>query len=278
MTEEQKKFNKKYKELGAKHSWSSDDFAVLLDDSRTGSSAYLQDFHFHYFFTVLRHQFGEELQPPQDIDTSTHRGLLPVDPTKPFVQVLHVGDHWVVVTNIGQKSSDNSLLLYDSLASTLKGSGGRRPLIREGIKWQTAQLLRRQGGENKRVLSIKVRPCQQQENASSCGVYALANVISLLNGLDPSEIKYTGDMRKELYNMMAAQQLVPFRHEKNEGSFTIPGSSLVPKTRFLEMDHSFTVLCFCGQPESVGDVVECDSCGQTYHQVCFANKLKKSSL
>jgi hypothetical protein len=110
---------------------------------------------------------------------------------------------------------------------------------------------------------LRISPSQQQRNMSDCGLFAIANCISLAYGYDPASICYTGDLREEFISMLSAGELKMFSYKPRSESI---------KTDVLPMNeiyHSYDAICHCGYPETWGNCVECDNCMMTFHQQCY---------
>ena len=91
-----------------------------------------------------------------------------------FVQILNTYDsHWVCVTSIGCKS--NMVNVYDSM---------RTGDVSISTKECIATLL----SCRSKFIYILLPEVQQQTDAASCGLFALAYAYSLCEGLDPSQL------------------------------------------------------------------------------------------
>ena len=103
-----------------------------------------------------------------------------------FAQILNTGSHhWVLVSNAGY-SNPSDVHLYDSLFS------GKITLF---IQKQIASILHEEGSSFK----ITVPKVQRQINYDDCGVFAIAFLVSLLHGLNPSDLTFdNAAMRQHL--------------------------------------------------------------------------------
>ena len=103
-----------------------------------------------------------------------------------FAQILQKGSsHWVLASNIGC-SSPSEVRLYDSLF---------RDRIQQAVKQQIASIIYEEG----KSFKIVVPKVQRQNNYHDCGVFAIAFLVSLLHGLNPSDLTFdNGEMRKHL--------------------------------------------------------------------------------
>ena len=107
-----------------------------------------------------------------------------------FAQILHTGSHhWILVSNIGC-SSQSEVKLYDSLFR------GRISIF---IKKKVASFLH----EESRSFKIIVPGVQRQNNYDDCGIFAIAFLVSLLHGLNPSDLTFdSAAMRRHLLNSL----------------------------------------------------------------------------
>ena len=92
-----------------------------------------------------------------------------------FAQILYTGSsHWVLASNSGC-SNPSEVNLHDSLFR------GRIPMP---VKKQIASLVYEEGKKFK----IIVPRVQRQNNNDDCGVFAIAFLVSLLSGLNPTNL------------------------------------------------------------------------------------------
>ena len=119
-----------------------------------------------------------------------------------FAQILHTGSHhWILVSNIGCPNQ-SEVKLYDSLFR------GRIPIF---VKKQIASLLH----EESRSFKIIVPGVQRQNNYDDCGVFAIAFLVSLLHGLNPSDLTFDSvAMRRHLLNSLNTGFFTPSRSLK----------------------------------------------------------------
>ena len=271
----QKDVNKSMQQYGASRLWTRDDFEKLLDTTRSGSAAYLNDNHFIYASALVKQQFPN-IQSLQDTLDYKVMGLKRVDPTKSFLQPVHSGAfHWALLTNIPltkeERSGWNKICLFDSMIQLERDSMTTFKLA-PAIEWQVTQLLKSQ---NLKSIEVICMPCEQQQNSHDCGMYTIANLFSLAHGISPSNITYKGDLRGQFLKMLEAGKSDLFQHEV----VTISSSSKIKfmtqyagkvqkKVPLKTMYRSILPICFCMMPESWDNVVVCDDCERTYHQRC----------
>ena len=105
-----------------------------------------------------------------------------------FAQILYTGrHHWILVSNIGCFCS-KEVKLYDSLFR------GRMPVC---VKKQIASLIHEEGGS----FATTLPRVQRQNNHDDCGVFANTFLVSLLHGLNPSDLTFdSGVMRPPTQN------------------------------------------------------------------------------
>ncbi len=197
---------------------------------------------------------------------------------------MHSGtDHWAVLTNIGipDQLKDKEAIVYDSL---IQLQGKKSCLVKPAVEWQACQLLKKGTSPQIESVVIHTYPCQQQDNGYDCGIFALANAITLAFKKHPEHIIYTGNLRKELMDMLLNGCLSPLQTIAQNGSFT--RSTIVANMHLnaclTKMCKRIDVICYCRMPQSYGDLIQCQVCQLHFHQKCFligssaiASKLKK---
>ncbi|XP_056623672.1 uncharacterized protein LOC130436759 [Triplophysa dalaica] len=102
-------------------------------------------------------------------------------PTRPFVQILHIGgSHWVTASNLF--AGNNEVFIYDSLSTVLNSS------TKQVLSW----LLRPKEDQ----FIIKCPPVQQQSNSSNCGPFAIGFAYVLCCNMRPENCQFReGRMR-----------------------------------------------------------------------------------
>ena len=148
-----------------------------------------------------------------------------------------------------------------------------RALLPPAVEWQCCQLLRETSEPN---YIIKIRPCAQQQNGMDCGLYAIANMVSLAFGYDPEMLVYTGDLRKEFLGMILDKKIKMFQHKLKSDIHLWCFKTPVRGTRAddsIEIPDSLTEMivpiCHCKMTESFGDIISCDKCDKKYHRRCY---------
>ena len=115
-----------------------------------------------------------------------------------FAQILHTGSsHWVLASNIGW-SSPSEVRLYDSLF---------RGRVQLAVKQQIASIIHEEG----KSFKIVVPKVQRQNNYHDCGIFTIGFLVSLLHGLNPSDLTFDNeDMRKHLIKSLKGAFFHPF--------------------------------------------------------------------
>ena len=177
---------------------------------------------------------------------------------KMFLQpVLINNNHWILYSNIFIEESKRSYSvdIYDSNINSKKELPSQN-------QEQLCQLLRNDVHEDSESeIELKIMPCQQQNDGFSCGLFVIANMISLSLGLNPSEIHYTGNLRKEIFEIIKEMKLKPLKHKKilshNIPSFkyqtTISGINMSQSKEELNLT-SIKKICFCRMPKDYTQV------------------------
>ena len=200
--------------------------------------------------SVLRNQFPhtkglENTTLGPIYNFSVHKGE--------FAQILHTGSHhWILVSNIGC-SNKSEVKLFDSLFR------GRIAIF---VKRQIASLLH----EESRSFKIIVPEVQRQNNYDDCGVFAVAFLVSILYGLNPSDLTFdSAAMRRHLLNSLSTGFFYPFPLSKVQEK----------RNREPKLVQEVPVICECRMPWDNSDkkfpslwCAECDSCKEWYHRKC----------
>ena len=269
-----RKSNESLKRLGAKAMLDNADFQILLDPSLRGTAAFLSDRHIDAASTLLHQQFPT-LQGLQHSSLYKVYGFEAIDPQKDFLQICHAGyEHWVVLTNIGipQNERSHKIRLYDSLIQLSPGYSDRC-VERSAIDWQVCQIMRNQSSPEclKKNITMEIMPCQQQNNCFDCGIFAIANAFTLAHLGNPSEIVYTGEMRKEFAEMIKVQKVLAFEFLPKKGTFITPAQlgSISTNVTIPQMTQSLVRICDCHMPASWDNVIICEKCQREYHQKCY---------
>ena len=102
--------------------------------------------------------------------------------------------------------------------------------------------------------------CDHQTNSMDCGVFAIANMVNLISGIEPAYVLYDkSKMRDHLFACMEAKKLTPFPHLTDEENVQASG-------RVLHME-SEELHCTCKLIDS-GYYFECTNCHKWFHPQC----------
>ncbi len=263
--------NKEMRSIGQRELWCEDDLLAFINP------CWLRDLHFQYFLTLLKRQFPEikGLNLTQLYNSS---GYPAVSTDYYFIQPCHSGsDHWTMIENknVPPERRHNTVNLYDSFIHyTFKTKNSCD--VPSAIEWQICQLLATKTFDYGKVIEIRILPCHQQSNGYDCGVFAIANCISVAFGYKPEEIFYCSEnMRPQLLDMLkkGSLEMVNFGQRSDnpdaEKHFKRPAWCGVPEMVTLPvMIKSITIVCFCFYPESYDHTILCDKCSRWFHQKC----------
>ncbi len=118
--------------------------------------------------------------------------------------------------------------------------------------------------------------CDNPKNSDDCGVYALANIVSLLHGIDPCTVYYdTNKMREHLFQCMENKKLTMFPHLQDEENIQLSGRVV----HVLDKE----IFCSCKTVEH-GIYFSCTVCKQWFHPQCQGlgemtqDQMKKKSV
>ena len=245
----------------SKDTWDASAFNTF---SGTG---WLSDTHMGYFCALMQKQFPEIICH-EPFDYQILAGFPPTNGNK-FIQIVHSGtDHWAVLTNIGisEEKRQHEVIVYDSLIHLQ----GKSCLVKPAVEWQACQLLRNGTDPHPSSIIIHTYPCQQQDNGYDCGVFALANSISLCFDLKPEKLQYLGNVRKQLMDILLNGTIVPLKSKVAETfQKSTVLSNIHTNVSLVPMHKRIDALCYCRMPESYGDIVQCHRCHLYFHAKCF---------
>ena len=169
-----------------------------------------------------------------------------------FAQIIHTGQcHWVAASNIGCRKGEVNV--YDSL--------NYGTLTTYTVK-QIATILHAEDPE----IVLNIKPVQQQNNGTDCGVFAIAFVASLLNGQDPSTASYNNNqLRTHLLWCIKNGHLSPFPKAPDQTRLKrCKGKRVITE-----------LFCSCRMPWDKQDgkrratqMACCDKCEEWFHRAC----------
>jgi len=176
--------------------------------------------------------------------------------TRPFVQVLNVGDHWVTATNrFGDRRND--VFWFDSLHGRVSPSSAL----------QLTSLLRR-CVEADRIL-VNCRLCAHQGKKSRLsGYYALAFAYAICNGTDPSGFQYDAQTMVDVIDSNLSSGTV------DEVPPAARNAALSLRQQTIDKRH-----CVCHRPSSISKsavtMIECTYCANWFHVECVSTTARQ---
>ena len=183
--------------------WLKEDFNAVLSKTE-----WLNDSHFEWVNALIKLQCPE-IKGLQNVLSHLCSGFKINNPPETFIQFVNNGEsHWILVSNkfIEIEKRENEVSIYNSL---LNGEPN------DVVKKQISQILKNdpQSYKNNQI-TIRLESCPQQKDSYNCGLFAIANAVSLMHNINPNFIKYTGDLRQEFIEMLKEKKLIPFKHKK----------------------------------------------------------------
>ena len=274
----QKSLNKEMRQMGCGATWTKRDFDVLC----INKTEFVNDNHFEFFRSLLKIQFPN-IGGVFDTIMYKRQGYPRVPANTAFIQPCHSGGmHWSLLSNVNvpQAYRNYQVHLHDSLVNFSLFSK-RHCDVPSALEWQACQLIltRDRDDDNYgKMIEIKVIPCAQQKNSYDCGIFTMANAISLVMGLNPEDLVYAQgsevkrDYLMELFKKKKLEMFETMHRQCGldlENNFKRPTLSRIRQNVVLpQMSHIFTIICFCNYPKSFGAIVICDNCQKTMHQRC----------
>ena len=174
--------NATYKPLGLVAPWDDKTYNILKNrSSRSGMDRWINDVIVSTASLLVQTKNPTigGLENPLNYLTT---GFKAVPAGKMFIQVMHNGsDHWITATK-NCIAGEADVIAFNSMMKFQKGSQNIISVSKD-IEIQICQLLRHQLiEENKFSVKVIFMPCMQQQNASDCGIYAIANMMMLALG------------------------------------------------------------------------------------------------
>lgn len=162
--------------------------------------------------------------------------------TKPqgqFIQIVNVkGQHWITLSNIGCRAG--TVKVYDSWKRSLH-------------KDTKATILATVNSDGSGKIIVDVSQFQRQRNESDCGLFAVAAMVALAHGSDPSNLIWDlRTLRSHFVECLDQSQMTPFPlYESSTGNAT----NMLPQKSF-----SLTVCNSCKQNICDQDETQCKKC------------------
>lgn len=226
--------------------WNNDLVLTLEDERSLLRGEWLKSSHISAAQSLLKYAF-----PQQNglCDTSYLREKYhwPSTPQN-FVQIIHVNDHWVCLSN-SLCNEDGVVELFDSLHSTS---------LDDTIIQQASTILCCQSPSFK----IRVVNVQQQKGGETCGLFSIAFACDLCEGNDPFHSLYNeSELQEHLYKCFQDERITPFPRE------------IIRRNKRILDEVEVFVYCTCRNPEitsHLGNMACCCKCEEWYHEKCVA--------
>lgn len=169
---------------------------------------------------------------------------IPCPPTQEALQMHHIPGHWVMSCSFG-----GNVTVYDSANTTLT------PPLRRQIARVYSLLAC--GPDN--LIEVTVKRCQKQIGGNDCGLFAVANAVALLRGVDPATVKFQQPkMRQHLQECLERHVFTMFPHSTSNPT-TLP---TVSRKEIVSLH------CLCKKHYPGSKTFQCSSCKVTFHTMC----------
>lgn len=110
-----------------------------------------------------------------------------------------------------------------------------------------------------------------QEGNVDCGLFALANVTAVLNGIDVSMIKFDQKQMR--------QHLVSCLEKKSPEAFPVQSEKARSRRhRKIVKSYKLFIYCTCRLPDDGNLMIECTTCKQWFHKGCINSGKSDSEL
>ena len=263
--------NKNLKPLGLNFLWDNKSLGYLKNDE------FLDDIAIGSASILIKKKFPE-ICGLQETWLYNSFGYNAVQTNQKFIQAIHNGtNHWLMVTNIGlpDDAKVNEVIIYDSLIKMQRNSQNIYNL-NESVKLQCCQLLRGVlASHDISNIVVHIKPCQQQQNSTDCGLFCVANMLAVANGHDPGRVYYPESLRMAFLEMLKAGEMTSFLSEEknlcNEHHFKIsvqlgPVLKLVNSQNFTRI---IDAICHCKLSGDLGSIIYCSNCKKPFHANCY---------
>jgi len=165
----------------------------------------------------------------------------------PVLQIVNTdldgkGSHWILLSTFNCPPA--TVDVFDSCNSCY---------LNDRVQAAIASLIRTDGS----ILTLRFQYSDLQHNACDCGLYAIANMVTVANGINPSEVMYDeGEMRACLIRSLENQVIEVFPH--------VPFNSQHGELAKLHIE----LFCSCKMPDNNLLYFECETCEHWYHPHC----------
>ena len=123
------------------------------------------------------------------------------------------------------------------------------------MQCQLAKIYGVTGGSD--TIRVEFSPVKQQAGSTDCGLFEIAFATDLAYGEDPVKISYQQcAMREHFAKCLQNEKMVQFPRSKHSPHTSIRRVATIP------------VYCTCQMPESLDNMVECETCYQWFHYCC----------
>ena len=169
--------------------------------------------------------------------------------TTSSLQILHVAGtvgHWIVLSTID--CSNHEVKIYDSLYNS----------INEDTQIVIAALLKSKCFH----ISMHMMNMAKQYGGTECGLYAIATMVCLAFGDDPTTVVFDQSMlRSHLGECYTKKHLEPF--------------PVIKKRRTMQKvinEQQCAIYCMCRLPDHYGSMmIQCDQCENWFHTTCITS-------
>ena len=227
--------------------WISDLGLFFKDKKILQSDEWLNDNIIQAAQVLLKGQFGSDIagwQSPLLGQVAQFKTVI----DKPFLQTMHISNHWILVSNMPYNKESNNIYIYDSLLTSISDSIVNT--VCSFFKWRATD-----------PLNFDMVNLQRQTNSYDCGVFCVAFATELAYGGDPAKCSwYLSRMRSHLIQGLENQKLQPF---PKMGRRTVRLGARIFKSRQI------TIYCVCRMPNDPQKaMVQCCSCLKWFHIDC----------
>ena len=232
--------------------WISDLGLFFKDKKILQSDEWLNDNIIQAAQVLLKGQFGSDiagLQSPLLGQVAQFKTVI----DKPFLQTMHISNHWILVSNMPYNKESNNIYIYDSLLTSISDSIVNT--VCSFSKWMATD-----------HLNFDMVNLQRQTNSYDCGVFCVAFATELAYGGDPAKCSWClSRMRSHLIQGLENRKLQTF---PKMGRCTVRLGARIFKSRQI------TIYCVCRMPNDPQKaMVQCCSCLKWFHiDFCIPDK------
>jgi hypothetical protein len=166
------------------------------------------------------------------------------------IQCHNIGHHWVTSSSIS-----GDVLVYESLSTNLNNSLKRQLVcLYKGL------------GKNDGSLNVQVVLQQRQIGSADCGLFSIANAVSLANGIDPETVSWQQEkMREHLCKCFEQKRIEMFPHDEKV--------VICPKSYYV-----VSIYCTCLKHVPGAEMVHCTVCKNWFHHGPQQKCIKLSAM